>query len=182
MTALPASNDVGAAKEGSMRTILLGEAPKDARGFAFDYRSWTTEQIAAVVGVRPFDINRVFYVMNVFELPQRALRNGFDAFSRDAAVEAIGRIWFESQRVICVGSRVAAAMEMALDLDPGAIPKNRFARFSRTARGSGWELARIPHPSSLRGREDYQGLVLPPETRSFLLRAAGLDDGRSSGR
>jgi hypothetical protein len=158
-----------------MRTILLGEAPKRLDGFAFDADSWTTQQIAAVLDVDPFDLNRVFWVMNVFERPQRAKNGGYDRFSKEAAADELFDLWFESQRIICVGARVSSAMELALDLDEGVIPENEFRRFDRTSRGNGWELARIPHPSGLRGHEDRDGLVLPRATRSFLLRAAGFD-------
>lgn len=156
-----------------MRTILLGEAPKRDDGFAFDSGSWTTHQLAGAVGVDAFHLNKVFWVMNVFARPQRTTRRGFDRFSTEEAADEIANIYLESQRVICVGTRVAAAMEIALDLQPGSIPENRFARFDRTQRGSGWVLARIPHPSGLRGREDASGLVLPNSTRAFLIAAAG---------
>jgi len=64
-------------------------------------------------------------------------------------------------------------MEVALDLPRGAIPENAFRRFNGTARGSGWDLARIPHPSGLWDEGDRDGLALPDETRVFLRRAAG---------
>ncbi|WP_375744193.1 hypothetical protein NR800_05000 [Corallococcus interemptor] len=153
-----------------MRTVLLGEAPKHPGGYAFDYRSWTTEQIAAICEVPPFHLNKVFWVMNVFDDHMPASAKGFDAFPMEEAAAAIRDKWFESQRIICVGGRVARAMELALDLETGAIPENRFARFMRTARGNGWQLARIPHPSGLRGKEDRDGLVLPKVTREFLVR------------
>lgn len=158
----------------SVRTILLGEAPKRDDGFAFDAGSWTTQQIAGAVGADPFHLNKVFWVMNIFEDPQQTTRRGFDRFSVAHAAEEIHDIWFESQRVICVGTRVAAAMELSLNLSPGAIPENQFRRFDRTSRGGGWQLARIPHPSGLRGTEDPLGLVLPPVTRQFLRSATTL--------
>lgn len=158
-----------------MLTILLGEAPKHPGGIAFDYRSWTTEQIAAVVGVKPFLLNRVFFVMNVLTDPQPAQGSGFDRFSREEAVEAIRNTHFRSQRIICLGSRVARAFESELGLERGSIPENRFKRFNRTDRGSGWELARIPHPSALRDNEGPDGLVLPPATQAFLRQAAGVE-------
>lgn len=157
-----------------MRTILLGEAPKRYDGFAFDAASWTTQQIAGVLAIDPFHLNRVFWVMNVFERPQWDAGRGFDEFSLEEAAEEIADTWFESQRIICVGTRVAAALELSLDLPAGVIQENAFRRFDRTARGNGWELARIPHPSALRGREDQYGLVLPLVTRQFLRWAASL--------
>lgn len=156
----------------AMYTVLLGESPKHPGGYAFDSSSWSTQQIAAVVGVAPFHLNKRFYVMNVFDGRQMPKGRGFDAFPMDEAIEELEHKPFVSQRIICVGTRVATAMEYALDLSEGAIPENRFARFSRTARGNGWELARIPHPSGLRGNEDRDGLVLPPETRRFLRESA----------
>jgi hypothetical protein len=156
-----------------MRTILLGEAPKHPAGYAFDYASPTTEQIAAVLDVDPFHLNKIFYVMNVFDEHMRPTGRGFDGFPIEEAADEISGKWFTSQRIICVGKRVAKAMELALNLEPGAIPENCFERFDGTERGSGWELARIPHPSGLRGREDRNGLVLPVATRRFLLSAAG---------
>ena len=155
-----------------MRTILLGEAPKHPGGYAFDWTSWTTEQIARVVGVPPYHLNKVFWVMNIFEQRQASVGGGYDQFSVRDAVDEIGSKWFESQRIICVGVRVARAMEIALDLAAGSIPENRFERWNGTARGNGWELARIPHPSGLRANEDRDGLVLPVTTRRFLVRAA----------
>jgi hypothetical protein len=155
-----------------MRTILLGEAPKRDDGFAFDAASWTTRQIAGVLDVDPLHLNKVFWVMNVFEGPQRRAGGGFDRFSVEAAAEEIDQIWFESQRIICVGSRVAASMELSLELPEGVIAENELRRFDGTARGNGWELGRIPHPSGLRGREDRDGLVLPEATRRFLRWAA----------
>lgn len=155
-----------------MHTVLLGEAPKHEGGYAFDYGSWTTEQIAAICDVPPFHLNKIFWVMNVFDNPMPTSANGFDAFPMKEAAATIREKWFKSQRIICVGGRVARAMELALELEPAAIPENRFARFTNTARGNGWQLARIPHPSGLRGREDRDGLVLPIATRKFLVRVA----------
>lgn len=156
-----------------MRTVLLGEAPKHPGGYAFDYSSWSTAQIAAVVDVDPFHLNKVFWVTNVFDDHMPTTGRGFDAFPMEEAVAEIATKWFESQRIICVGARVAQAMELALELEPGAIPENDFERFDGTARGNRWYLARIPHPSGLRGREDRNGLVLPEATRKFLRKAAG---------
>jgi hypothetical protein len=156
-----------------MDTVLLGEAPKHPDLYAFDHISWTTAQIAAVFDVDPFDLNRIFWVMNVFDDHMPTTGRGFDDFPMEDAVEELSTKSFKWQRIICVGVRVAEAMELALDLKPGAIPVNRFKRFDNTARKSGWELARIPHPSGLRGREDRNGLVLPAATRKFLRVAAG---------
>jgi hypothetical protein len=157
-----------------MLTVLLGEAPKRMDGFAFDADSWTTHQLVDVLGVDNYDLNKVFYVLNVFEYPQWTRRDGFDRFNLERAADEIDRIDFPSQRVICLGKRVTKAMEWALDLRFDSIPENAFRRFDRTARGSGWHLARIPHPSGLWDRGDREGLVLPEETRAFLRTAAGL--------
>jgi hypothetical protein len=158
----------------SMETILLGEAPKHLGGYAFDYSSWSTAQIAAVIDVDPFHLNKVFWVMNVFDDLMPTTGRGFDDFPMEAAVEELRTKSFKWQRIICVGTRVAGAMESALMLDEGAIPENRFETFNNTARKNGWQLAWIPHPSGLRRKEDFNGLVLPPATRKFLRRAAGL--------
>jgi len=159
-----------------MRTILLGEAPKRTDGFAFDADSWTTQQIAGVLGIDPFDLNKAFWVMNVFEDPQWTTRRGFDRFSIGKAADEIDAIWFKSRRIICVGSRVAAAMEWSLNLPESSIPANRFELFQRTCRGGEWELARIPHPSGLRSRLAFDDYVLPSETISFLRTAARIRD------
>lgn len=155
-----------------MLTILLGEAPRRSDGFAFDDASWTTRQLAAVVGVAPPDLNKAFYVQNVFLERQRRRRNGFDRFSVEEAAIEIDDTWFESRRIVCLGTRVAAALELALDIDEGAIPENRFARFDDTARGSGWMLARVPHPSGLRREITEDGIVFGEKTREFLRSAS----------
>ncbi len=157
-----------------MDTVLLGEAPKHLGGYAFDSNSWSTEQIAAVVDVDPYNLNKVFWVTNVFDAVMPITGRGFDDFPMADAVEVLRTKSFKWQRIICVGSRVTQAMELALELNDGAIPENRFERFNNTARKSGWQLAQIPHPSGLRGQEDCYGLVLPSATRKFLRRAADL--------
>lgn len=164
-----------------MGTVLLGEAPKRADGFAFDADSWTTGQIAGVLGIDPFHLNKVFFVMNVFENPQRTNWRGFDRFSVEAAAQEIDDIDFVSQKIICLGGRVASALELALGVGEGVIPETQFRRFDRTLRGKGWELAYIPHPSGLRGQEDLEGLVLPQSVRRFLRAAAGQMTARRPG-
>lgn len=156
-----------------MDTILLGEAPKNHNGLAFTSADWSTQQIAAVVGVDPYHLNKVFWVQNVFGDRQRPKGGGYDEFVRADAIAEINETDFKYQRIICVGSRVAQAIEAAFGLPRDSIPENRFGWFKTRLRGGGWQLARIPHPSRLRGQEDANGLVLPTATRRFLRMAAG---------
>lgn len=158
-----------------MFTMLLGEAPKSPTGYAFDANSPTTIQLARILRIDPANLNRAFFVSNVFDRPQEIASNGFSNFPMNLALEALRNRWFESQRIICLGGRVARSMETLLDLERGTIPQNEFKRFNRTARGSGWELAQIPHPSPyLRGAANEDGLVLPLETCLFLREASAI--------
>lgn len=152
-------------------TILLGEAPRTASGYAFDPDSFTTRQISAAIGVDPRYLNRRFWVMNVFEEPQRPNGNGFKQFPKELAVERLGQLWFPNRRIVCVGTRVAQALEEMLQIDP--IPENAFRVFRPRTRRAEWELGYIIHPSSLRNSQRAPDeLVIPWQAQEFLRSAA----------
>jgi hypothetical protein len=159
--------------EETSMTVLLGEAPKTASGYAFDPDSFTTQQIAAAVGVDPRFINRRFWVMNVFDEQQESKGRGFNHFPMEEAVERLSRMWIPNRRIVCVGGRVAQALEEMLAID--SIPENRFSTFQPRTRKAEWELGYIVHPSSLRNSQRDPGeLILSRKTQEFLRLAASL--------
>lgn len=154
------------------KPVLLGEAPREETGWAFDPASFTTKEIAAAVGLAEEELYKAFWLINVFDLPREPSERGYFDFPVKDAVAAIDRIYFRAMQVICVGSRVAGAMERAFGLDSGIILENRWVTVSPRLRTGTWTLARIPHPSGRRNESDSEGRVLSRATRRFLKEAA----------
>lgn len=154
-------------------TILLGEAPKTASGYAFDAGSFTTQQIAAAVGVEPRFLHYRFWVMNVFDEQQESTGRGYDQFPMNQAVERLRGMWIPNRRIVCVGTRVARALEKMLEID--SIPENDFQVFRPRTRKAEWELGYIVHPSSLwNPQRTPDELVLSQKAQEFLQYAASL--------
>lgn len=147
-----------------MHTLLLGEAPKGDNGYAFDWEAWTTVALAEALSIRPQSIRKFFWVDNVFRQPVETQASGHDEFDHFLAVEQIRSRNFSSQRIICVGKRVAKAFSEAWGiLQP--LPLNSFCDVG------GVLVGRIHHPASDSGRNSYShgGNALPNTTIDFLI-------------
>ncbi|XXF78880.1 hypothetical protein P2318_03735 [Myxococcaceae bacterium GXIMD 01537] len=155
------------------KTILLGEAPKAPSGFAFDPEAFSTEQIAGAIGVNPHYLYQHFWVTNVFDTPQASKGGGFDRFSKAEAVKRLRSTWLPNRRIVCVGRRVADALEEFLGVD--GIPENNLHTFYPDNRRADWHLGYIIHPSACREfPKDQNGVALPQTTQQFLRWAASL--------
>lgn len=154
------------------KPVLLGEAPREEMGWAFDAESFTTKQIAAAVGLAEEKLYQAFWLLNVFDSPRQLLERGYFDFPVENAVAAISRLHFPVMQVICVGSRVAGALEISFGLESGIIPENRWLKVNPAFRNGTWTLARVPHPSGRRHKIDAKGSALSPLTCAFLKEAA----------